>query len=204
MEIPKLKPLSGPEYERERRYKEVNADIERIDKVLEENSFEPIIDLHRELDGKYQACIANWGKSMFNYNLEYGFNYSHFSSESAKENLKLMKAKIKAFAEGWNITEKYPEQSQDVTVNVTNSNEISINITFEDVRKSIDDMGALTIEETEEIKAKIDELERIANEESSKKKKWEKVKPIIAFALDKGVDIATQILMLVVQMKLGK
>ena len=43
----------------------------------------------------------------------------------------------------------------------------------------------------------------ISKEKSSCKTKWEKVKPIIAFALDKGADVAIAILSLVMQMKLG-
>ena len=35
------------------------------------------------------------------------------------------------------------------------------------------------------------------------KTKWEKVNPIITFALDKGADVAIAILSLVMQMKLG-
>lgn len=40
-------------------------------------------------------------------------------------------------------------------------------------------------------------------ENTSRKSKWEKVKPIISFALDKGADVAIAILSLVLQMKLG-
>ncbi|KRK60856.1 hypothetical protein FC31_GL000047 [Limosilactobacillus antri DSM 16041] len=64
-------------------------------------------------------------------------------------------------------------------------------------------MPGLNEAETEELKAKIDELEQINNEKISKKKKWEKVKPIISFVLDKGADVAITIMGLILQMKLG-
>ena len=54
-----------------------------------------------------------------------------------------------------------------------------------------------------EIKEKINELESISNEKIPKKKKWEKVKPILSFALDKGADVAITIMGLILQMKLG-
>jgi len=188
----------------EKRKAEANKDIQRIEETLTDNK--NAVDLHRELDGKYQACIKDWGKSMYKYSESAGFRYSSLTPEYIQHNLKLMRAKIEAYADGKNIAENSMNEKQDVTVNVNNSNSniVNISITFDDVRKSIEEMGALTESETEEIKTKIDELERIANEKSSKKNKWEKIKPIIAFALEKGVDIATQILMLVVQMKLGK
>ena len=72
-----------------------------------------------------------------------------------------------------------------------------------DTPEKIEDMTALSREQTDEILERINELEEIAKENSSRKTKWEKVKPIIAFALDKGADVAVSILSLVVQMKLG-
>ena len=64
-------------------------------------------------------------------------------------------------------------------------------------------MPGLTEKETSELKDKIDELEKINTEKNSRKKKWEKIKPIALFVLDKGVDVAVPILSLIVQMKLG-
>ena len=59
------------------------------------------------------------------------------------------------------------------------------------------------VPKTGDLLAKIDELEKISKENISRKSKWEKVKPIIAFALDKGADVAIAILSLILQMKLG-
>jgi len=66
------------------------------------------------------------------------------------------------------------------------------------VRKSV-----LIYETIIEIKSKIDDLENIYKESISKKKKWEKVKPILSFAIDKGADVAIAIMSLLLQMKLG-
>ena len=90
-----------------------------------------------------------------------------------------------------------------VNVNVPITNEFNINITFEQARQKIEDMPGLNDEDTEEIKSKIDELENISKESISKKKKWEKVKPILSFAIDKSADVAISIMSLILQMKLG-
>ncbi len=74
---------------------------------------------------------------------------------------------------------------------------------FEQARQKIEDMPGLNDEDTEEIKSKIDELENISKESISKKKKWEKVKPILSFAIDKSADVAISIMSLILQMKLG-
>ena len=64
-------------------------------------------------------------------------------------------------------------------------------------------MTALSREQTDEAIEKVNELEAISKENISRKSKWEKVKPIIAFAMDKGADLGIAILTLIVQMKLG-
>ena len=110
----------------------------------------------------------------------------------------MMKAKLEAYKFQMNaVHTETPTQQINVTTNV------NVSITFEEVRSKIEDMTALSREQTDEILEKINELEEISKEKSSRKTKWEKVKPIIAFALDKGADVAIAILSLVMQMKLG-
>ena len=91
---------------------------------------------------------------------------------------------------------------EDITPNNTTTN-VNITISFEQVREKIEDMTALSQKETDEAIEKVNELEAISKENISRKSKWEKVKPIIAFAMDKGADLGIAILTLIVQMKLG-
>ena len=86
-------------------------------------------------------------------------------------------------------------------INVTTN--VNVTVTFEQVREKIEDMTALNREQTNEAIEKVNELEAISRENISRKSKWEKVKPIIAFAMDKGADLGIAILTLIVQMKLG-
>ena len=169
----------------------VCADIQRITGSLNLSTGDKL-KLHRELDGRYQACIKDWYVGLWGSNptgtsVWYGFLEN--SPTSIGENLDMMKAKLEAY--------KFPTQQINVTTNV------NVSITFEEVRSKIEDMTALSREQTDEILEKINELEEISKEKSSRKTKWEKVKPIIAFALDKGADVAIAILSLVMQMKLG-
>ncbi len=120
------------------------------------------------------------------------------SPRSVQENLDMMKAKLETYKFQMNaVMGETPAQQINVTTNV------NVTVTFEQVRSQIEDMTALSREQTDEILEKIDELEKISKENTSRKTKWEKVKPIIAFALDKGADVAIAILSLVMQMKLG-
>lgn len=60
-------------------------------------------------------------------------------------------------------------------------------------------MTTLSQKQSDEIIEKINEIENISKEKSTKKRKWEKIKPILAFALDKGVDIAIMLWPLALQ-----
>ena len=178
----------------------VCADIQRITDSWRVSTEEKL-KLHRELDGRYQACIKNWyvgfwGSNSAGTHIRYSFLED--LPTSIGENLDMMKAKLETYRFQMNaVSSEVPAQQINVTTNV------NISITFEEVRSKIEDMTALSREQTDEILEKINELEEISKEKSSRKTKWDKVKPIIAFALDKGADVAMAILSLVMQMKLG-
>ena len=139
---------------------------------------------------------------MYGYNEQFGFDYEFIGKESLKHNLSLMKARIEGYSRNFPVMSVQSAPQNNVSVNVPVTNEININITFEQAKQQIEDMPGLNDADTEELKNKIDDLENISKESISKKKKWEKVKPILSFALDKGADVAIAIMSLILQMKL--
>lgn len=185
--------------------KVIRKDIYRIDTALQNADPIEMESVHRYLDGKYQYVIADWYNGMLCYIDGHGFNYEWLEHADIKANLSTMKPKLEAFMLGWNTVGSTAKLSNSSApdVNVTVNNNVTVNISFEQVREKIEDMTALSREQTDEILEKINELEEISKEKSSRKTKWDKVKPIIAFALDKGADVAIAILSLVMQMKLG-
>lgn len=179
----------------------VDADIRRISESTS-LPYPEKMKLHRELDGRYQACIRDWHNGLWGTDTTATrIHYVLLENDprEIQENLDMMKAKLESFWHGVNAvqTTEPPSTQVNVTTNV------NVAITFDQAREKIEDMTALSREQTDEILEKIDELEKISKENTSRKTKWEKVKPIIAFALDKGADVAIAILSLVMQMKLG-
>lgn len=178
----------------------VKNDIMRIEQAVD-LTHEERLQLHRELDGRYQSCIKNWGLGLWCTIRDSGYVcYSTLAWDEGGvlDNLKMMKAKLETYRFQLNaVTANPPAQQINVTTNV------NVSVTFEQIRSQIEDMPSLSREQTDEILEKIDELEEISKENSSRKTKWEKVKTIISFALEKGADVAIAILSLVVQMKLG-
>ena len=206
MKLPEMKPPTKAQIEasnNHKREKEILRDISKINAAIQNADPAEMESLHRYLDGKYQYGIADWGKSMYGYVDGHGFKYEWLGANSIKDNLSTMKPKLEAFMHGWNAKNSSSGPVRNSDVNVTVNNTVNISISFEETRQKIEDMTALSREQTDEILEKINELEKISKENTSRKTKWEKVKPIIAFTLDKGADVAIAILSLVMQMKLG-
>ena len=88
-----------------------------------------------------------------------------------------------------NINNEANVNSTSSSNSFSNANSVSI-LSFEDAKKSIEEMSALNDTEIDEILKKIDELEQIVNTSERKSKKWESVKGIIKWVLDKGFDVA--------------
>ena len=179
-------------------------DIKAIDEAIKSNDEEKMKNIHLKIDGKYSTYIPGFGKSMYGYSSADGFAYNYMEKESYLHNLRIMKGRLEGYLCNFPIP-KNLKLAQDINVNVpvTNSNDININLSFKDARQQIEEMPGLNEAETEELKAKIDELEQINDEKISKKKKWEKVKSVLSFVLDKGSDAAITIMSLILQMKLG-
>jgi hypothetical protein len=119
----------------------VCADIQRITGSLNLSTGDKL-KLHRELDGRYQACIKDWYVGLWGSNptgtsVWYGFLEN--SPTSIGENLDMMKAKLEAYKFQMNaVHTETPTQQINVTTNV------NVSITFEEVRSKIEDMTALS------------------------------------------------------------
>ena len=181
----------------------VYQDIDNIEEALESNDSEEMFDVHSEIDATYQSAIINWGMSMYCYNPNFGFDIYRDDTEALRFNLRKMKAKLRSYSMGLNVNydNQAIKRNQNISVNVNNnnSNVINLNLTFDQARQQVEEMTTLSQKQSDEIIEKINEIENISKEKSTKKRKWEKIKPILAFALDKGVDIAIMLWSLALQ-----
>lgn len=194
---------SSKQKEQDTREEIIKGDIAAIDNAIESNDKEKLKSVHIMIEGKYSSYIHNFGHSMHEYSEKNGFEYDFIGQEAFIHNLLLMKAKLQGLICNFSNKSDFSMPPNSINVNVTNTNEVNLTISFEHAKETIENMPGLNDADTEEIKTKIDELETITKEKISKKKKWEKVKPILIFALDKGADVAITIMSLIIQMKLG-
>ena len=184
-------------------YNMVCNDIARIEKA-KTTSNEERLKLHREIDGKYQACVKQWYDGLW-YNdrnakmVFYGHLVEH--PNCVVENLEMMKAKLETYKYQMNAVQlPKSEVSNSQIVNVTNS--VNVNVTFEQVRKEVEEMTSLTNEQTQEVLDKISEIEEVVKSKDSKKSKWEKVKPVLMWLADKSCDVGIALLPLL--LKIGQ
>lgn len=85
--------------------------------------------------------------------------------------------------------------SQPITTMNQNTT-IDINATFTQATSYVMDSESFSPEETSEILIKIKEIKRITNSQEDNQSKWEKVKPILEWAIKRGVEIAPVIIQL--------
>ena len=181
-------------------YDMVCADIERLSKAKELDAAQRL-QLHREIDGRYQACVSHWTAGLWGSN-ENGvlifYNHLINSDDSVLENLLMMKAKLETYKYQMNAVQlPKPEVSNSQIVNVTNS--VNVNVTFEQVRKEVEEMTSLTNEQTQEVLDKISEIEEVVKSKDGKKSKWEKVKPVLTWLADKSCDVGIALLPLLLK-----
>ena len=184
-------------------YDMVCADIERLSNT-QNLSDDERLKLHREMDGKYQACIKKWYEGLCCTDKEstiIWYQSLRMSPDSVQENLEMMKAKLETYKYQMNAVQlPKPEVSNSQVVNVANS--VNVNVTFEQVRKEVEEMTSLTNEQTQEVLDKISEIEEVVKSKDSKKSKWEKVKPVLTWLADKSCDVGIALLPLL--LKIGQ
>ena len=99
------------------------------------------------------------------------------------------------------LKEWIPQNVPMIQITNTNQHKVDINISFDTVRREIENMSAQPDAEIREILSRIDELEAIVKSSERRSKKWENAKEIIKWIADKGVDVGIALLPLLLQIK---
>lgn len=182
-------------------YNMVNEDINRLSVSNKLDHFEKL-KLHREIDGRYQACIKDWysglwGMRVIGDTIFLSYNIIREREVAAQENLDMMKAKLEAYKYQMNAVAlpNVPVTQVNVTTN------LNLTITFEQARSQIEEMDSLTNAQTKEALDKIDQIEQVLQSPTSKKSKWEQVKPVLVWLADKSFELAKVMLPLLLKIQ---
>lgn len=173
-------------------------DIKRIELQLNSGTSDSQWALFLDLNGTYQSCISGFYMGLWGVSSD-GTKISliHIKERPdwLKDNLSILKAKLSALLYGVNIL--HSDSVSQTQVNV--SNYVSVNVSFDQVRKDISNMSFLSEDETNDILKRILVIENIINSNETKKKKWEKVGPILKWIADKGFDVGIALLPLILK-----
>lgn len=159
--------------------------------------------LYKDVTAKYHAHVPKLGDGLYKYTESLGF-YDEVSGESLFHNLRQIYNKMLSFKalDYPSLHDATPPNAAPmVQITNTNENKINVNISFNEVRKQIENMSALPDTEINEILGRIDELERIIQSSDRKSKKWENAKNIIKWIAEKGVDVGIALIPLLLQIK---
>ena len=169
----------------------VDEDIERCKYSIENSGKADLRYLYHSLLSKYSPVIADFNGHF------YSLLYDE-SGEDTRKNIRIIEEKLILFkAMGYENLEHTSEHSLVVNNTINNN----LDITFDSVKSQIENMGALTQAEIDEVIYKISELEKIVNSSDKRTQKWENAKGIIRWIADKGVDVGIALLPLLLQIK---
>lgn len=186
--------------------KMVDEDIQKCDATLNGSYNEAKWKyLHIELTAKYSSHLTDIASDMYNF-FDVGnyFDVDTMSESTLRHNLFVLKNKLIAFK---NYGYKNPKMTSGSTgiaiennLNATQSQ--TITISFDGIKRQIENMSGLSDTETKETIGKIDEIKAIVELKESKKRKWQKIKPILIWLADKSVDVGCALLPLI--LKIGE
>lgn len=184
----------------------VDTDIEKCTEVLS-SSFEEKKwkDLHVELTAKYSAHISDIGSDMYGYlPKDNFFQVDLMDEDSLRHNIFVLKNKLIAFKNYGYKNRKSTHGDNGINIQNTLSatQTQTINLSFEDVKRQVEDMTGLSDAETKETLDKIDEIKTIVELQEPKKSKWQKIKPILIWLADKSVDVGIALMPLI--LKIGE
>ena len=208
MKLPDMKNVSNSILESPRPAfaKMIDEDIRRCETFLNpENKYDEqnARQFHIELTAKYSSYIDNIGSDMYEcYRDGKSFDTDALSKESLLHNLFVLKNKLISFKNYGYRNRGLRERGINIENNLTATQTQTINITFEAVKRQIEDMTGLSDSETQETLDKVDEIKSIVEANGTKKSKWQKIKPILAWLADKSVDVGCALLPLI--LKIGE
>lgn len=185
--------------------KMVDEDIQKCEALLNDSYNEAEWKrLHIELTAKYASHLADIGSDMYEFFFKGNFfDVDSMGENALRHNLFVLKNKLTAFKNFGYRSKIHTTSGNGIEIqnNLTATQTQTINITFEDVRRQIEEMTGLSEGETQETLTKIDEIKAIVELKEPKKTKWQKIKPILTWLADKNVDVGIALLPLI--MKIG-
>ncbi len=151
--------------------------------------------LYDSLIAKYSKIVPDFSDNIEGYRKSDGFFFP-VERVSLKKNIKNIYEKMMVCVRLNFINIKFADVSNIpfFQINNNNQNTMEVNLTFEQLKDRVENITSVNNEEIDEILEKINEIEDICKSNDRKTKKWEKIKKILVWIMDKGIDVAIQVI----------
>ena len=175
--------------------KQFFEDIDELDRIIKSENETEMKEEYNKLIARYSKVIPDFCNSMDGYDIKHEYFFD-VSGESLKKNLKSIYEKMNTCSNLNFVNIKYKDNKEGPLFQITNNNQNSmeVNLTFEQLKEKVENITSISDKEIDVILEKINEIENICKSNERKTKKWEKVKKIITWLMDKGVDVAIQLI----------
>lgn len=190
--------------------KKAIEDIELINIIIEnkclmDGSLQKSIDYLTELKGRYTVVFRNFQLNLENHyyfkNSQNKILYQRYNSDLVRKDFHTIKGVLDSFIRNkGKLDFVFDSESKKIIINNnnistnTNTNTNLTEIKIEQVIETISNNGSIPQKEIDEILAYLSELENIVKGSDTKPKKWERIKDITKYILDKGIDIGITVL----------
>lgn len=175
--------------------KQFFEDIDELDKIIKSENEIEMKEEYNKLIARYSKVIPDFSNNMDGYDIKHEYFFD-VSGESLKKNLKSIFEKMNTCSNLNFVNINFKNDKEGPLFQITNNNQNSmeVNLTFEQLKQKAESITSVSDKEIDEILEKINEIENICKSNERKTKKWEKVKRIIIWLMDKGVDVAIQLI----------
>lgn len=183
-----------PLYEFKKQY---IIDLENLDKYINDTknkkfSEEEKIETYKNITAKYNNYVPNFSDGLYGYYKESNF-FEDVKGDSLFQNLKNIREKMSTY-KNLNFPNLIKENKSNPMLQINNNNVMEINLTFEQLKDRVENITSVNDEEIDEILDKINQIEEICKSKDRKTKKWEKIKKILVWIMDKGIDVSIQVI----------
>ena len=178
--------------------KQFIKDTEELKSIIDDfNNIGPstLNPLYDSLIAKYSKIVPDFSDNIEGYRKSDGFFFP-VERVSLKKNIKNIYEKMMVCVRLNFINIKFADVSNIpfFQINNNNQNTMEVNLTFEQLKDRVENITSVNNEEIDEILEKINEIEDICKSNDRKTKKWEKIKKILVWIMDKGIDVAIQVI----------
>ena len=157
-----------------------------------EFSEEEKLEVYRNITSKYNNYVPNFSDGLYGYYKGSNF-FDDVRGDSLIQNLKNIREKMNTY-KNLNFPNLVQENKTNPMLQINNNNVMEVNLTFEQLKDRVENITSVNDKEIDEILDKINEIEEICKSNDRKTKKWEKIKKILVWIMDKGIDVAIQVI----------